>query len=211
MSDFDPYSVLGLKKRASVADIRAAYRRLTKQYHPDAGGDPRQFALLQAAHDLLSDPERRRHWDKQGWDRGRQEDLRATALGVLAGLVQAAVVSNDDLVRTDVLAHMSRAVSQFMEKAHEQLAQSRRNLGRIDLMQGRFRRRDGGDEPFSALLTGHRERLLQGIHGQERNILVHEMALKMLGEFEYDYERVQRRSVFSLQSQQYQSNGTVNW
>ena len=35
----DPYSTLGVSKTATDAEIKAAYRRLAKQWHPDAGGD----------------------------------------------------------------------------------------------------------------------------------------------------------------------------
>ena len=49
--------VLGLEERASIGEIRAAYRRLSKRYHPDAGGsDPNSsdaFREIHAAYRLL--------------------------------------------------------------------------------------------------------------------------------------------------------------
>jgi DnaJ-like protein len=53
----DPYRVLGLTPGASLNEIRSAYRRLAKQYHPDAAGDralPR-FLAIQAAYERLVD------------------------------------------------------------------------------------------------------------------------------------------------------------
>ncbi len=60
------YEVLGVRRDASQAEIRNAYRRLAKERHPDSpGGDAREFALLQEAHEVLSDPERRRRHDEE--------------------------------------------------------------------------------------------------------------------------------------------------
>ena len=57
----DPYRTLGVAPGASVNEIRSAYRRLAKQYHPDAAGDrtlPR-FLAIQAAYEQLVDGEGR--------------------------------------------------------------------------------------------------------------------------------------------------------
>jgi molecular chaperone DnaJ len=59
----DPYRVLGLTAAASGAEIKAAYRALVKQHHPDAGGDEERIIALNAAWELLRDGERRRAYD----------------------------------------------------------------------------------------------------------------------------------------------------
>ena len=59
----DHYATLGLSSAASSAEIKAAYRRLVKQHHPDAGGDPEQILALNAAWEILGDSEQRRFYD----------------------------------------------------------------------------------------------------------------------------------------------------
>src|SRR6266511_3752858 len=72
----DPYAVLGVSLDASATTIKARWRRLAREHHPDlVGGDPdtsvqatRRMARINAAYELLSEPERREAWDR---DHGR--------------------------------------------------------------------------------------------------------------------------------------------
>jgi len=58
------YALLGLRPGASLAEVRTAWRRLVREAHPDAGGDPDHFRLLQEAYETLSDPLRRIAYDR---------------------------------------------------------------------------------------------------------------------------------------------------
>ena len=57
----DLYAVLELQKGASDAEIKKAYRRLARQYHPDVNkdaGSEDKFKEVQRAHSILSDPQK---------------------------------------------------------------------------------------------------------------------------------------------------------
>lgn len=72
MEFIDYYSVLGLQKDASSEEIKKAYRKLAKQYHPDANPDDatakKKFQQINEANEVLSDPENRKKYDKYGKD-----------------------------------------------------------------------------------------------------------------------------------------------
>ena len=61
----DPYAVLQVASSATQDELKAAYRRLVKQHHPDAGGDEETILALNAAWEQLGDPQSRRAFDRQ--------------------------------------------------------------------------------------------------------------------------------------------------
>lgn len=65
----DYYKILGVKRSASSADIKSAYRKLARQRHPDTNPNSesaaREFALLSKAYHTLSDPQERSYYDDQ--------------------------------------------------------------------------------------------------------------------------------------------------
>lgn len=70
----DPYRVLGIKRGASDEQIKRAYHRLARQYHPDVnGGNAKaesRFKEINEAYAVLSDPEKRREYESA--DAGRR-------------------------------------------------------------------------------------------------------------------------------------------
>src|SRR5574338_360577 len=72
----DPYKVLGVERTASDEEIKRAYRKLAKKLHPDLNpGNKKveaQFKDTTAAYDFLSDPDKRRKYDRGEIDESGQ-------------------------------------------------------------------------------------------------------------------------------------------
>lgn len=70
MAFIDYYKILGVDKNIPQADVRAAYRKRAKQFHPDLHpNDPKakaKFQALSEAYDVIGDPEKRRKYDQYG-------------------------------------------------------------------------------------------------------------------------------------------------
>ncbi len=73
----DPYTILGVSKTASQDEIRKAYRRLAKKYHPDLNPGNKEaedkFKAISVANELLSDPEKKARFDRGEIDIHGQE------------------------------------------------------------------------------------------------------------------------------------------
>src|SRR6187401_2615886 len=72
MDFIDYYQTLGISKTASQDDIKKAYRKLARKYHPDVNPDDKEahkkFQQINEANEVLSDPEKRKKYDQYGKD-----------------------------------------------------------------------------------------------------------------------------------------------
>ncbi|MEG0266268.1 MAG: DnaJ domain-containing protein, partial [Bacilli bacterium] len=69
MEKKDYYEILGIPKTATDAEIKSAFRKLAKKYHPDVSKEPdaeAKFKEAQEAYAILSDPSKRQQYDQFG-------------------------------------------------------------------------------------------------------------------------------------------------
>ena len=78
MAFIDYYQVLGVPKTATEKEIKDAYRKLARKHHPDLNPNDaeanKKFQQLNEANEVLSDPEKRKKYDKYGenWQHGEE-------------------------------------------------------------------------------------------------------------------------------------------
>jgi DnaJ-class molecular chaperone len=113
----DPYEILKVPRDAKPDDIRKAYLRLAKKLHPDLNpGDKKseeQFKQVASAHELLSDPEKRRRFDSgeidaAGAEAPREKYYRDYAGGAQGSPYESASGYADFMDTDDLLAEMFR-------------------------------------------------------------------------------------------------------
>lgn len=99
----DYYQVLGVKRDADTKEIKAAYRKLARKFHPDVNpGDENaeeRFKEINRAHEVLSDPEKRTKYDRYGdkWEQAEAFEKARAQPGGGDGNYQTFHFSMDDL------------------------------------------------------------------------------------------------------------------
>ena len=91
MAFVDYYKILGVDKNIPQKDVRAAYRKRAKQFHPDLHpNDPKakaKFQALNEAYDVISDPDKRAKYDKYGeqWKEAQAYEQAGGGFGGFGG------------------------------------------------------------------------------------------------------------------------------
>ncbi|NLR90833.1 DnaJ C-terminal domain-containing protein [Flammeovirga agarivorans] len=85
MAYIDYYKVLGVDKSADQSEIKKAYRKLARQYHPDKNPDDevahKKFQEINEANEVLSDPDKRKKYDKYGKDWEHADQFESQGFG----------------------------------------------------------------------------------------------------------------------------------
>jgi molecular chaperone DnaJ len=90
MTNRDYYEILGIPKNASTDDIKSAFRKLARQYHPDVSKEPdaeERFKEINEAYGVLSDPQKRARYDQFG----------RAGLGEMGGMPDYATMDFNDI------------------------------------------------------------------------------------------------------------------
>lgn len=111
----DLYRVLGVSRTASTGEIKSAYRRLARKYHPDVNADPsaaQEFARITEAYQTLIDPQRRAYYERTG----------VTASSTTASKQRAAssVAAARAARRAYYQARADRIVNEWLEREREE-------------------------------------------------------------------------------------------
>jgi curved DNA-binding protein CbpA len=191
----DPYDVLRVTRTASAAEIAAAYRRRSKELHPDAGGNPEDFARLKFCRDLLLDDGRRQRYDATG-DVTEQnvDNATAAALSMIAGFLMQACMADVDPVHQDVVAALKDVVRRQLDSIDTSVAKFKTAKLRAERMAKRMTRKKKakGNDLMGPLMQGMVTQYEQAIeqHGTKRVFAVR--ALEILEDYRFDPEAMRR-------------------
>lgn len=147
----DPYETLGVAADATPEQIRTAYRKAASSAHPDRhGGDTERMQAVNAAYELLRDPESR-----AAYDRGEHESCAdAIPREFLREVFKRAITSNTP----DVMEFALRELAGAERGARQELADVRSAIRRVEGQRNRIKATTERDV-YHALLQGTLEQL----------------------------------------------------
>lgn len=196
----DLYERLGVKKDATQAQIRKAYRRAAQEWHPDRHGNSEaskeQFQRIQRAYDVLSDVLQRDFYDATGMKKPNDSEMRATAQDVAMQAFAAHIeagpkADNMDLETFECVNIVENVAKQLQAAANglrNQAAAHQRALSKLESMLRRFRKAKGSfeDSPVSVMIRQKIDATKRAKVQDELNADVHEMAIEFAKEYSYD-------------------------
>jgi curved DNA-binding protein CbpA len=152
----DLYQLLGIKRGASKAEVRKAYRRKAKTSHPDSGGSPEQFSALATAHEVLSDERRREKYDATGEiEPARPNNADVSAVEVIAQKLGLIIHAEQDVTAMDVDALIQQAIREDIASRQANIAGQKRAIERAAKLRARAKRKADGDNMIARVLEWH--------------------------------------------------------
>jgi curved DNA-binding protein CbpA len=188
MSAQDLYEELGVEKDASEEDIKKAYRRRSKETHPDAGGSADEFRALQRAYNVLADQEKRSRYDRGESPEtidGTSPD--AAAIEIIRAIFLDVASSVDDPY-TSPLEEIRKRIDAKQQQGRDLIAKQRRTIARLEKAKGKLKAK--GEENF---LTPALDREIENVNGAisriEGELRIGDRVKEILQGYEYAVEK----------------------
>lgn len=199
MDGLDPYAQLGVPRDADERAIRIAYRRRTKTDHPDAGGDPDEWAATCTALAVLVDPKKRKTFDETGRiEEDRPDNDRATALQMvelqIGQIVNAYIASGfapaSDPRLMDVPNTITQSLLAEIAEAHAGIQGGERVVAYLKDMAQRFHLRNPDAHPEGDPIARGFKRQIDNAEQQLANIrasITHrEIAIAIVADYRFE-------------------------
>lgn len=204
------YVTLGLKHTATQSQIRSAYRTLSKRYHPDMPeGSPETFNKIKHAHDVLTDPAMKAHYDRTG-------DILLTALegvdeaeimNILMQLMIAAMNQIEDCDVENVQSVTKRLFQEQIRAVKTNQQQHEAIKKKMEATKRRLKMKDpAGKDVLSALLASQIAESDRNLAKVARNLSLMERAGVILDQYDYSTNPMTASAGVRLNSSFYNFN-----
>lgn len=206
MVSADLYQLLGIQRNATMEQVKTAYRAKAQQIHPDrnkTAGAEEKFKALQAAYEVLSDPDRRKKYDDTG--NADAEDPREEAYVKLVMTFKAVVGQEFDVTRVDPV----EGARQVIEATHQGLLERLDNIAAVIKKRKRILRRlrntAGRENVLGVALEATITEMEEATVTAKKEIEIGRLMMKILDEYDYElgqffYDDLDAASMLILRS-----------
>ena len=151
-----------------------------------SGGSPNEFLEVNLAYTVLSDPERRAHYDRTGEVRESEPDnTEQGALGLIGIMLDAVLSSETDPIQCDLVAVMKAQFLSEIGKMDRKLKVTRRSIDRAERMRGRFRRNKPGENKIERVLEWEIDVLKRSARTTEAALKQRQRAIELLADYDF--------------------------
>ena len=190
------YDTLGVPTDASAEEIKAARRRRASEAHPDKGGSDEEMQRVNHAYEVLSDPDRRAQYDRDGTERALPP-IEEEARNVLRALVARAIDNDANIVKL-----VKDQVRQAQNNVASILAGEQRTIARFEKRRARVRTKPGVENLAHQMIDAKIRSARQRIAETERLRQVNAHLSALIEAYEDDTEQESVDSIFTQWARQ---------
>lgn len=185
----DLYGALGVARDATPEAIKSAYYAKVKTTHPDVmGGDADAFIAVQGAYEVLSDPDRRAAYDRDGSTKDQRIDADLTqALSVVERLLAQVMgeIGEDGAVYTDLVAVMAGALDAARDQIAKAIETNEREIAKLRKFATRFSVAEGKQNRLALMVEYRIAHHEKAIAGAKQAQVWHDKAAQILTDYSF--------------------------
>lgn len=174
------YEVLGVKQDATLAEIKKAYRRRSRECHPDKGGDVNEMILVNKAYETLSNPEKRSYYDATGGEKPLTQLEQMSRQILIQCALQAAVASEKS---TNIIAATRMGIEGFIQQLTGNLQETRKGHERVLHHAKTMTHEDDSGSDLVTVFHAQAMKIAESIAQMELNIKAALEARKILDKY----------------------------
>lgn len=179
----DHYQTLGVARDATPAEIKKAYRKLASKHHSDrVGGDHDTMANITVAYRILSDPDKRTHYDKTGGEKSLT-DVEAQAAQMIAAAFNAYLESGSD--DEDPVARIRESINTSVKTTEAKIIQLRASIRRIERKAKQVVRKRQGEDLYAAVVRDRIRKLEADIANCNQYLEMAAKGIELMADYEF--------------------------
>src|SRR3990167_2334648 len=162
----NPYKVLKVKKTATAAEIKKAYRKRSTETHPDKGGSSEAFNEVAEAYNVLKDPVKRKLFDEKGIV--EEAKIEQNFYNDVVELFFNVITTKPNVIEleADIIAEITYIIDDKIETSKKHIKGLTGNITELKKFKGKIIRKDTENEAENMF-----ENLIDGkIHNDEKEI-----------------------------------------
>lgn len=148
----NPYKILRISNDATIQEIKKAYKKRSKETHPDTGGTEQEFTLVKDAYDILSNPLRRKEYDATGNISGQPNP--ENYINDISSLFFNILTHNSKAEDIDLVQYMIIDINQIISKLNESIIKCDEVISFLNKFKNKITKKEEGENIFEELLTG---------------------------------------------------------
>lgn len=185
----DLYSILDITKTASLDDIKRAYRRKAKQYHPDTnnGVVSGLWEDIKKAYHILSNSEKRKAYDSSGYIPDSDENIERAIFGFLRDYLKSKMFCTESVFEIDLVQDIKNICENSIMVSKAQIEKLENIKQFLEKFKSRFHKKEELKIDYiNVIFTEQLTHIKSDIMTHYNNIEMFKVLITMIDNYEFD-------------------------